>query len=92
MLTSADPNLNPSMRTKHGETSPLSPAIIFIRNWLKQKAMKPADRQARLRDIAKTLRRARETISEAMQSDVGNDLISAWWDADATRANALAVW
>jgi hypothetical protein len=59
----------------------------FHRELVKQKAMKPADRQAKLQDLAKTLKRASDTIREALQSDVGNDLISAWWDADATRAS-----
>lgn len=52
------------------------------REWAKQRVTTAADRQARLRDTAKALRRARDMISEAMQSDVGNDLISAWWDTD----------
>jgi hypothetical protein len=46
------------------------------REWLKQRVTKPADRLAQLRDIAKVLERARDTISEAIQSDAGNDLIS----------------
>jgi hypothetical protein len=59
----------------------------FHRELVKQKAMKPADRQAKLQDLAKTLKRAHDRIREALQSDIGNDLISAWWDADATRAS-----
>ena len=63
----------------------------FHREWLKKKATKPADRQARLRDIAKALRLAHETISEAMQSDVGNDL-PLGLVGHGTGANAFAVW
>lgn len=59
----------------------------FHRELVKQKAMKPADRQAKLQDLAKTLRRAHDSIRKTLQSDVGNDLTSAWWDADATRAS-----
>jgi hypothetical protein len=59
----------------------------FHRELVKRKTMKPADRQAKLRDLAKTLKRTSDTIREALQSDVGNDLISVWWDADATRAS-----
>jgi hypothetical protein len=58
----------------------------FQREWVKQRATKPAERQAQLCELAKTLKRARDMISEATQSDIGNDLVSAWWDADPTPA------
>jgi hypothetical protein len=62
-------------------------SYYIYKELIKQKTMNPPDRQAKLRDLAKTLKRASDTIRETLQSDVGNDLISAWWDADATRAS-----
>jgi hypothetical protein len=58
------------------------------REWLKQRVTKPSDRQAQLRDIAKVLERARDMISEAMQSDAGNDLISGWCEGTSEYAEA----
>jgi hypothetical protein len=60
----------------------------FHRERVKQKAAKPADRQARLRDIAKVLERARDMIRETMQSDFGGDLISGWWEGTSEYAEA----
>jgi hypothetical protein len=60
----------------------------FHREWVKPRVTKPADRQARLRDIAKALERARDMISEATQSDVGDDLISGWWEGTSEYAEA----
>jgi hypothetical protein len=60
----------------------------FHREWVKQEVTKPADRQAQLREIAKVLERTRDMISEVMQSDVGNDLISGWWEGTSEYAEA----
>jgi hypothetical protein len=40
----------------------------------------PADRIERLREIAKILRRVRRLVERTMQTDVGDDLFSAWWE------------
>ena len=60
----------------------------FHREWVKQEVTKLADRRARLRDIAKALEQARDMISEATQSDVGDDLISGWWEGTSEYAEA----
>ena len=60
----------------------------FHRERVKQKVTTPADRQARLRAIAKVLERARDMIGEASQSDVGDDLISGWWEGSSEYAEA----
>jgi hypothetical protein len=41
-----------------------------------------ADRVRRLRELAKALGRARRLVEKAIQDDVGNDLFSAWCDAN----------
>jgi hypothetical protein len=61
----------------------------FHRDWSKHGATRPADRRAQLETLAKTLRQARDAIDGAMQSDIANDLISAWWDTDPSTARAL---
>ena len=40
--------------------------------------MPVADREARLRELAKALGKARSMTDKAMQDDVGGDLLSAW--------------
>lgn len=60
----------------------------FHREWVKQEVTKPAVRQAQLREIARVLERARDMISEVTQSDVGNDLISGWWEGTSEYAEA----
>jgi hypothetical protein len=52
----------------------------FGRDVAKQAATPAADRIERLRDVAKTLGRARRLIHRTMQTDVGDDLFSAWWE------------
>ena len=56
--------------------------VYLHREWVKQRATKPAERQAQLRHIATALARARDVLTDAKRSDVGNDLFSAWWDLD----------
>jgi hypothetical protein len=57
--------------------------FYFRQGSVKQESMPAADRVKRLRDIIEVLERARDLISEAMQSDVGGDLYSAWCEANA---------
>jgi len=57
--------------------------FYFRQGSVKQETMLAADRIKRLRDITKVLERARDLIHEAMQSDVGVDLYSAWCEANA---------
>jgi hypothetical protein len=45
---------------------------------VKQETMPAADREARLREFAKALGKARNMADKAMQDDVSNDLFSAW--------------
>ena len=47
---------------------------------VKQETMPAADREARLRELAKALGKARSMTDKAMQDDVSNDLFSAWWE------------
>jgi hypothetical protein len=47
---------------------------------VKQERRPVADRDARLRELAKALGKARTMTDRAMQDDVGNDLFSAWWE------------
>lgn len=47
---------------------------------VKQMTMPVADREARLRELANALRKARGMTDKAMQNDVGEDLFSAWWE------------
>ena len=56
----------------------------FWRESVKHGITKPSDRKKRLRQIANALERARDRISEAKQSDVGDDLCSAWFGEDPT--------
>jgi len=51
---------------------------------IKSDTTSPAARAARLRKIAKVLGQANGMIAAAMQSDVGNDLFSAWCEANVT--------
>jgi hypothetical protein len=53
--------------------------FYFRQGSVKQATMPAADRIERLRDIAKVLKQARDM----MQSDVGDDLYSAWCEANA---------
>jgi hypothetical protein len=55
--------------------------MYFWRARLKQETVSAAHRVERLRDLARTLGRARRMVEMAMQDDVGNDLFSAWCDA-----------
>lgn len=55
--------------------------LLVVREPVKKGALKAADRQATLRQMAKALARAREAITDTLQSDAANDLISTWWDA-----------
>ena len=48
---------------------------------VKQETMPVADREVRLRELAKALGKARGMADKAMQDDVGDDLLSAWWEA-----------
>ena len=57
--------------------------FYFRQSSVKQEIMPAADRIKRLRDITKVLERAHDLISEAMKSDVGVDLYSAWSEANA---------
>jgi hypothetical protein len=56
--------------------------IFFWQARVKQETMPVADRdrEARLRELAKALGKARGMADKAMQDDVGNDLFSAWWE------------
>jgi hypothetical protein len=56
----------------------------FWRERVKQEITKPSDRKKRLRQIANALERACARISEAKQSDIGDDLYSAWLGEDPT--------
>jgi hypothetical protein len=47
---------------------------------VKQETMPAADREARLRELAKGLGKARGITDKAMRDDVGGDLFSAWWE------------
>jgi hypothetical protein len=52
----------------------------FMQERAKQEAMTSANREARLRAIAKALKRASCLIDEAMLDEVGDDLFSAWFE------------
>jgi hypothetical protein len=45
-----------------------------------RRATKPAYRIDRLRVIAKILRRSHRLVDRTMQTDIGDDLFSAWWE------------
>jgi hypothetical protein len=62
--------------------SNLSRRAVFWRARLKQETVRAAARASRLRELAKALGRARRLVERAMQDDVGNDLFSAWRDAN----------
>jgi hypothetical protein len=55
--------------------------LYFWRARLKQETVPSAHRVERLRDLARTLRRARRQAEMAMRDDVGDDLFSAWCEA-----------
>jgi hypothetical protein len=55
--------------------------MYFWRARLKQETVPSAHRVERLRDLARTLRRARRQAEMAMRDDVGDDLFSAWCEA-----------
>jgi hypothetical protein len=56
--------------------------LYFWRARLKQETVPAAHRVERLRELAKALGRARRMVDKAMQDDVGNDLFSAWCEAN----------
>jgi hypothetical protein len=56
--------------------------LYFWRARVKQDTVPAAHRVERLRDLARTLRRARRQAEMAMRDDVGDDLFSAWCDAN----------
>ena len=79
------------------ETGPKSKPFDAEKSWLRldriawmyfwhegegQRTTPAADRVRRLRELAKALGRARRLVEKAIQDDVGNDLFSAWWDAN----------
>jgi hypothetical protein len=55
--------------------------LYFWRARLKQDTVPAAHRVERLRDLARTLGRARRQAKMAMRDDVGDDLFSAWCEA-----------
>lgn len=55
--------------------------LYYAREWVKRETMSNADREARHRKIAETLRHAREMIEGAMNTpNLANDLVWAWWE------------
>jgi len=56
--------------------------IYFWRAKVKQETVPAAHRVERLRDLARTLGRARRQAEMAMRDDVGDDLFSAWCEAN----------
>jgi hypothetical protein len=56
--------------------------MYFWQARVKQETVRAAARASRLRELAKALGRARRMVERAMQDDVGNDLFSAWYDAN----------
>jgi len=56
--------------------------LYFWRARLKQDTVPAARRVERLRDLARTLGRARRQAEMAMRDDVGDDLFSAWCEAN----------
>jgi hypothetical protein len=56
--------------------------LYFWRARLKQDTVPAAHRVERLRDLARTLGRARRQAEMAMRDDVGDDLFSAWCEAN----------
>jgi hypothetical protein len=55
-------------------------SVCYWQARVKQETMPVADREARLRELAKALGKARDMTDKAMQDDVGDDLLSAWWE------------
>jgi hypothetical protein len=58
-------------------------SLARIYSWqarVKQETMPVAEREARLRALAKALGNARGLTDKALQDDVGDDLFSAWWE------------
>jgi hypothetical protein len=68
-------------------------SLARIHYWqarVKQETMPVADREARLRELAKALGKARGVTDKAMQDDVGDDLLSAWLErTDEPRASVV---
>lgn len=58
-----------------------------------KRATMPADQRIeRLQDVAKKLRQARSLVDRTMQSDVADDLFSAWWEGTGSEyANADGI-
>ena len=56
--------------------------MYFWHEGERQRTTPAADRVRRLRELAKALGRARRLLEKATQDDVGNDLFSAWCDAN----------
>jgi hypothetical protein len=56
--------------------------MYFWHEGERQRTTPAADRVRRLRELAKALGRARRLVEKATQDDVGNDLFSAWCDAN----------
>jgi hypothetical protein len=56
--------------------------MYFWQARVKQETVPAAHRVERLRDLARILGRARRMVETAMQDDVGNDLFSAWREAN----------
>ena len=59
----------------------------FHRELVEAKCDEPGRSSGEIAGSGKDIKARSDSIREALQSDVGNDLISAWWDADATRAS-----
>jgi hypothetical protein len=57
----------------------------------KKETMPVADREARLRELAKASGKARDLTDKAMKDDVGDDLFSAWWE-ETNELRASVVW
>jgi hypothetical protein len=54
--------------------------FYFGRRRQKRATTSAAQRVERLRDIAKVLGAARRLVDRTMQTDIGGDLFSAWWE------------
>lgn len=55
-------------------------AFYFGQRGQKPATTSAAQRIERLRDVAKVLSAARRLVNRTMQTDVGDDLFSAWWE------------
>ena len=80
MRTTTAPSPSPLMNTNRGVVSPVVARMYYRQTIVKQETMPVADREARLRELAKALGKARGMTDKAMQDDVGDDLFSAWWE------------